>query len=159
MSKLEMPVTPAVRELRDCKIEFEPLLYKYADRGGAKHAAEELGLSLHAVVKTVIMETDQKSYLAMLMYGDQEISTKQLARILSVKTISPMSPDKANRLTGYLVGGTSPFGLKTKMPIYCEEGIMNLDRIFINGGKRGFLVAIKPEVLKLVLAVQLVKTT
>lgn len=148
---MDYPVTPAIRVLREKKVEFEPFVFEYVEKGGTKHSSAVLGIDEHAVVKTLIFETNEKKALIVLMHGDCQVSTKNLARFLNVKTVAPAAPDKASKLTGYLVGGTSPFGVKTKMPVYAERTIFDLERIYINGGKRGFLVAIAPEVLKKVL--------
>jgi Cys-tRNA(Pro) deacylase len=151
---MDYPVTPAIRVLRESKIEFEPHVYEYVEKGGTKHSAEVLGVDEHSVVKTLVFETNEKKPLIVLMHGDFQVSTKNLARVLNVKTIAPVAPDKASKLTGYLVGGTSPFGVKTKMPVYAEKTIFELSAIYINGGKRGFLVAIEPQVLRDVLQVK-----
>lgn len=151
---MDYPITPAIRFLREKKVEFEPHVFDYVEKGGTRASAEVLGLDEHAVVKTLIFETNEKKPLIVLMHGDLQVSTKELARILKVKTISPVSPEKANKLTGYLVGGTSPFGAKTKMPVYAERTIFNLEKIYINGGKRGFLVAINPQLLRELLSVE-----
>lgn len=148
------PITSAIRVLREKKIEFEPYLFDYVEKGGTKHSAEALNVAEHSVIKTLIFETNEKKPLIVLMHGDLQVSTKELARILKVKTVSPVSPEKANKLTGYLVGGTSPFGVKNKMPVYTEATILDLEKIYINGGKRGFLIAIKPQDLKKVLPVE-----
>lgn len=145
---IDHPVTPAVRFLREKKIDFVPHLYDYVEKGGAKESARQLGLDVHAVVKTLVLETNEKKPLVVLMHGDREVSTKNLARLLNVKSVEPVTPERATKLTGYLVGGTSPFGTRTKMPVYVEATILNLDRIYINGGKRGFLVEIEPGVLQ-----------
>ena len=108
-------------------------------------------VSEHAIIKTLIFETSEKKALIVLQHGDAQVSTKNLARILNVKSVGAVAPDLANKLTGYLVGGTSPFGVKTKMPVYAEKTIFDLRKIYINGGKRGFLVAIEPRVLEEVL--------
>jgi Cys-tRNA(Pro) deacylase len=152
--KTDFPITPAIRVLREHKIDFEPHIFDYVEKGGTKHSAEVLGVEEHAVVKTLVFETDAKKPLIVLMHGDLQVSVKNLARHLNVKTVSPVSPEKANKLTGYLVGGTSPFGVKTKMPIYVEKTIFGLERIYINGGKRGFLVAVVPKVLREVLQIE-----
>ena len=148
------PVTPAVRLLRDKKVEFVPHLYDYVEKGGTRESAKQLGVDEHAVVKTLVFETNEKKPLIMLMHGDKEVSTKNLARFLSVKSVEPATPEKASKLTGYLVGGTSPFGTKTRLPVYAERSIFELDKIYINGGKRGFLVEISPpemaEILEIV---------
>ena len=151
---MDYPVTPAIRVLRERKIEFEPHVFDYVEKGGTNHSAEVLGVDEHAVVKTLIFETSEKKPLIILMHGDFQVSTKNLARHLNVKTVQPVTPEKASKLTGYLVGGTSPFGVKTKMPVYAEKTIFDLPRIYINGGKRGFLVMIEPRVLKEVLPIE-----
>jgi len=147
------PITPAVRFLRERKIEFTPHVYEYVEKGGTKHSAEVLKIDEHAVVKTLVFETNERKPLIVLQHGDFQVSTKILARVLNVKTIAPAAPERANKLTGYLIGGTSPFGLKTKMQIYAEATIFDLERIYINGGKRGFLIAIEPKVLEQVLEI------
>lgn len=144
-------MTPAIRELRQAKAEFEPFIFDYVEKGGTRHSAEVLGVDEHAVIKTLVFETNEKKPLIVLMHGDKQVSTKNLARFLGVKTVEPTTPEKANKLTGYLFGGTSPFGIKTKMPIYAERSIFELDKIYINGGKRGFLVMIAPKHLTAVL--------
>lgn len=149
---VDFPITSAIRFLREKKIEFVPHLYDYVEKGGAKESAKQLGIDVHAVVKTLVFETNDKKPLVVLMHGDREVSTKNLARCLNVKSVEPVTPEKASKLTGYLVGGTSPFGTRTKVPVYAEASIFELDRIFINGGKRGFLVEISPAVLKSSLA-------
>ncbi|HEX8289512.1 MAG TPA: Cys-tRNA(Pro) deacylase [Pyrinomonadaceae bacterium] len=150
---MNYPITPAIRVLREKKIEFEPHVFEYVEKGGTKHSSEVLGVDEHAVVKTLVFETNEKKPLIVLMHGDFQVSTKTLARHLNVKTITPVAPEKASKLSGYLVGGTSPFGAKTKMPIYAEKTIFDLQRIYINGGKRGFLIAIDPQILHDVLNV------
>lgn len=139
------PITPAIRVLREKKIEFEPFLYDYLEKGGTRHSADCLGVDEHAVIKTLVFETNEKKPLIVLQHGDLQVSAKELARHLGVKSAAPASPDRANKLTGYLVGGTSPFGLRTAMPVYAESSIFDLERIWINGGKRGFLVAVDPR--------------
>lgn len=150
---MNYPITPAIRVLREKKVAFEPHVFEYVEKGGTRHSAEVLGVDEHSVIKTLIFETNERKPLIVLQHGDLQVSTKNLARHLGVKTVSPVAPEKANKLTGYLVGGTSPFGVKTKLPIYAEKTIFDLERIYINGGKRGFLVAISPQVLKEVLKV------
>lgn len=142
------PITPAIRFLREKKVEFVPHLYDYVEKGGAKESARQLGVDVHAVVKTLVFETNERKPLIVLMHGDREVSTKNLARFLGVKSVESVTPEKATKLTGYLVGGTSPFGTKTKMPVYAERTIFDIKRIYINGGKRGFLVEIDPAALK-----------
>jgi Cys-tRNA(Pro) deacylase len=148
---MDYPITPAVRLLREKKVEFEPHLYDYVEHGGTQHSAESLGVDEHAVVKTLVMETEAKKPLIVLMHGDREVSTKNLARQLGVKSIHPCDFAQAQKHTGYLVGGTSPFGTRIHMHVYAERTIFELPKIYINGGKRGFLVSIDPKVLKEVL--------
>jgi Cys-tRNA(Pro) deacylase len=154
---MNYPITPAIRVLREKKIEFEPHVFEYVEKGGTRHSAEVLKVDEHAVVKTLVFETNEKKPLMVLQHGDFQVSTKELARILNVKTIAPASPERANKLTGYFVGGTSPFGVRTKMPIYAEATIFDLERIYINGGKRGFLIAIEPRVLHDVLEIEAIE--
>lgn len=151
---MDYPVTPAVRVLREKKIDFVPHLYEYIERGGTRVSAEALGVDEHEVIKTLVMETDDRQPLIVLTHGDWEVSTKQLARGLKTKTVQPCAPERAQRLTGYMVGGTSPFGTKTKLPVYAERTIFDLPKIYINGGKRGFLVEFAPQVLKTLLVVE-----
>ena len=148
---MDYPITPAVRLLREKKVEFEPHVYDYVERGGTHHSAEELGVDEHEVVKTLVMETDAHRPLVVLMHGDREVSTKNLARHLGVKSVHPCDFAQAQKHTGYLVGGTSPFGTRIHMHVYAERTIFELPKIYINGGKRGFLVSIDPKVLKEVL--------
>jgi Cys-tRNA(Pro) deacylase len=150
----DVPVTPAVRFLRERKLEFVPRLYKYVEKGGTSESARQLGVDEHAVVKTLVFETNEGRALIVLMHGDKEVSTKNLARHLGVKSVVPVTPEKALRITGYLVGGTSPFGTKSKIPVFVERTIFELERIYINGGKRGFLVEIEPAVLEEALSVE-----
>jgi len=157
MSKEKAPVTAAVRDLRAHKVEFTDHLYEYEEKGGTAVSARELGVSEHAVVKTLVMEDDDRNPLVVLMHGDLKVSTKELARIIGVKTIAPCNPDTANRHSGYVVGGTSPFGTRKKMPVYMEETILALPKIYINGGKRGYLVGIAPQEAVRILSPKLVK--
>jgi Cys-tRNA(Pro) deacylase len=138
-------------------VEFTSHLYDYEEHGGTAVSARELGVDEHVVVKTLIMEDDRKKPLIVLMLGDLQVSGKQFARIIGAKNILPCSPETAFKHTGYLVGGTSPFGTRTMMPIYMEETILRLPRIYINGGKRGFLVGIDPKEVVRVLKPMLVK--
>ena len=147
---VDIPVTAAVRFLREKKVNFEPRLYKYVEKGGTAESAKQLNANEHAIIKTLVFEASERDALLVLMHGDKEVSTKSLARHLGVKSVAPATPDKASKLTGYLVGGTSPFGTKTRLPVYAEKTIFELDRILINGGKRGFLVEIDPSVLKFI---------
>jgi Cys-tRNA(Pro) deacylase len=144
MAKEKMPVTPAIRHLRSERVAFSEHLYQYEEKGGTAVSARELGVDEHAVVKTLVMEDEHKNPLIVLMHGDCQVSTKELARIMGVKLIAPCSPEAANRYTGYLVGGTSPFGAKKTLPVYMEASIISLPKIFLNGGKRGFLIGLDP---------------
>ena len=157
MSKEKTPVTAAIRELRSHKVEFTDHLYEYEEKGGTAVSARELGVPEHAVVKTLVMEDDDRNPLIVLMHGDLKVSTKELARIIGVKTIAPCNPDTANRHSGYVVGGTSPFGTRRKMPVYMEETILPLPKIYINGGKRGYLVGIAPGEVARILEPKMVK--
>jgi len=139
-----MPVTPAIRLLRQQRVDFTPHLYDYEERGGTAVSARELGVPEHAVIKTLIMEDERQNPLIVLMHGDREVSTKQLARTLGVKTVQPCRPEVADRHSGYQVGGTSPFATRKDMPVYMEKSIAVLERIYLNGGKRGFLVGLDP---------------
>jgi Cys-tRNA(Pro) deacylase len=150
---MDYPVTPAVRLLRERQVEFVPHLYAYEERGGTRHSAEALGVDEHAVVKTLVLETDARKPLLVLMHGDREVSTKGLARTLNVKSVQPVEPATAQKHTGYMVGGTSPFGTRARLPVYVERTIFDLPKIYINGGKRGFLVEIEPQVLRELLPV------
>jgi len=143
--------------LRERKIEFEPHVFEYVEKGGTKHSSEVLKVDEQAVIKTLIFETNEKKPLIVLQHGDFQVSTKSLARVLRVKAVAPVAPEKANKLTGYLIGGTSPFGVRTKMPVYAEKTIFDLEKIYINGGKRGFLIAIEPRVLREVLEIETVE--
>ena len=153
MSKTDYPVTPAVRLLRDQKISFAPHLYDYLEHGGTARSAAELGVDEHSVVKTLVMETDQHEPLIILMHGDREVSTKELARAIHARAVAPCKPDVAQKHTGYMVGGTSPFGTRKNLPVYVERTIFELPKIYINGGKRGFLVSLDPMALKTILPV------
>ena len=153
MEKTDYPVTPAIRLLRERRIPFEPHLYDYKERGGTAHSAAELRVSEHAVIKTLVMETDKREPLIILMHGDLEVSTKTLARTLGVKSISVCDPSAAQKYTGYVVGGTSPFGTRRTMNVYVERTIFDLPKLYINGGKRGFLVSINPAALRTLLPV------
>jgi Cys-tRNA(Pro) deacylase len=150
------PVTAAVRALREHGVAFTHHPYEYEARGGTAVSARELGVPEHAVVKTLVMEDDAKKPLVVLMHGDREVSAKNLARFLGVKTIAPCEPAVADRHSGYQVGGTSPFGLKRAMPIYMQRSIADLPYLYINGGKRGYLVGMTPADLVRVLAPALV---
>jgi Cys-tRNA(Pro) deacylase len=138
------PVTPAIRMLRTNNVPFVERLYRYEEHGGTAASARELGVDEHAVIKTLVMQDEQGSPLVVLMHGDREVSTKQLARVIGCKLVEPCTPEVANRCSGYLVGGTSPFGTRRTMPVYMEQSILELHRVSINGGARGFLVELAP---------------
>src|SRR5262249_52369580 len=144
MSKDRQPVTQAVRVLREHAVAFTDHPYTYEERGGTEVSARELGVDEHAVVKTLIMEDDAKRPLIVLMHGDRDVSLKNLARLLRVKTIAPCAPAVADRHSGYQVGGTSPFGTRRKMVVYMERSIAALPYLYINGGRRGYLVGMAP---------------
>ncbi len=145
MGKDKTPVTPATRMLRQAKVDYTSHLYAYEERGGTTVSARELQVDEHHVVKTLVMEDENHNPLIVLMHGDQEVSTKSLARTLGVKTISPCSADMAQKHTGYQVGGTSPFATRKALPVYMESTIQELQTIYINGGKRGFLIGLSPQ--------------
>lgn len=143
----DTPVTQAVRALRAGKVAFSPHLYEYVERGGTQHSAAALGVDEHTVVKSIVLEDETKTAFICLQHGDREVSTKRLARLRGCKTVSPCTPETALRHTGYLVGGTSPFGTRKPLTVYLERSICELPLIYINGGKRGFLVGIAPDAL------------
>jgi Cys-tRNA(Pro) deacylase len=151
------PVTMAIRVLRQNDVEFTPHLYTYEERGGTRVSSAQLGVDEHAVIKTLIFEDDSRKPLCILMHGDREVSAKNLARQIGARSVAPCAPDVADRHSGYQVGGTSPFGLRRAMPIYCESSIAELPRLWINGGARGFLVGIAPAELVRVLKPTLVQ--
>jgi Cys-tRNA(Pro) deacylase len=143
--------TPAVHFLRKHGVEFTEHPYRYEEHGGTRVSSRELGVDEHAVVKTLVMEDEAKRPLIVLMHGDREVSTKQLARQTGRKSIEPCDAAVAQRHTGYAVGGTSPFGTRKPLPVFVERTILGLDRIYINGGRRGLLVGIAPAELTRVL--------
>lgn len=143
--------TPAIHFLRKHGVAFTEQEYRYEEHGGTRVSARELGVDEHAVIKTLVMEDDARSPLIVLMHGDREVSTKQLARQAGKKTVTPCEPQVAQKHTGYMVGGTSPFGTRKTLPIYIERTILALPRVFINGGRRGFLVALDPREIARVL--------
>lgn len=147
MAKDKTPVTPATRLLKQAKVDFTTHLYNYEERGGTTVSARELGVDEHHVIKTLIMENEQRQPLIVLMHGDLEVSTKDLARTVGVKAITPCTPETALKHTGYQVGGTSPFATRKKIPVYMEATITALPLLYLNGGKRGFLVSIAPQVV------------
>ena len=153
----DYPVTMAIRALRQHKVNFTPHLYTWEPRGGTAASAGHLDVDEHIVVKTLIFEDEKKQPLCILMHGDREVSAKNLARQLGHKSVAPCVPEVADRHSGYQVGGTSPFGLRRKMPVCCEKAIGDLPLIYINGGARGFLVGINPADLLRVLEPRMVE--
>lgn len=139
--------TPATQLLRRHGVAFTEHVYDYVDHGGTAESSRQLGVDEHAVVKTLVMQDDKAQPLVVLMHGDRQVSTKNLARAIGAKAVEPCRPEVAQRHSGYLVGGTSPFGTKKAMPVYVEAGVLALPRILINGGRRGYLVGIEPQVL------------
>jgi Cys-tRNA(Pro) deacylase len=142
----------AVRALRAAGVAFVPHLYPWQPHGGTRASSIALGVPEHAVIKTLIFETDQRDPLCILMHGDREVSVKQLARAIGTKAVAPCAPEVADRHSGYQVGGTSPFGLRRAMPVYMQSTIRDLPRMYINGGARGFLVEVDPRDAERVLA-------
>lgn len=153
MLKEDYPITPAVRFLREKNIAFIPFLYRYEEHGGAHQFAAEFDVPDHQVIKTLVFETDQKKPLLVLMHGDREVSTKQIARIIGTKQLTPCDANTAQRNTGYQFGGTSPFGTRRQLPVYVEKTILDLQKIYINGGKRGFIIEITPHDLRTALEI------
>ncbi|SHN42472.1 Cys-tRNA(Pro) deacylase [Duganella sacchari] len=139
--------TPATQMLRKHKVAFSEHPYDYEEHGGTGVSSRELGVDEHHVVKTLVMQDDAAKPLIVLMHGDCKVSTKNLARNIGCKSVEPCKPEVASRHSGYLIGGTSPFGTKKTMPVYVEDSILALETIYINGGRRGYLVGIKPQVL------------
>lgn len=157
MAKVKSPVTAAVRVLREAGVVFGEHPYNYEAKGGTAVSARELGVPEQSVVKTLVMEDETKAPLVVLMHGDRQVSTKELARQIGARSVSPCTPETAQRHSGYMVGGTSPFGTKKQMPVYLEESILSIPLIYINGGSRGFLVSLPPSELVRVLKPVLVK--
>ena len=156
MGKDRTPVTPATRLLKQAKIDYTRHLYNYEERGGTAVSARELRVEEYFVIKTLVMEDEKSNPLIVLMHGDREVSTKALARAINVKTVSPCTAETARKQTGYQVGGTSPFATRKTLPGYMERTIQGLEKIYINGGKRGFLVGLSPQVVIDLLAPTLV---
>ena len=148
------PSTNATRLLKQSGVAFTEHLYRYQDHGGTAVSARELGVAEHAVIKTLVMEDERGAPLIILMHGDREVSTKELARQIAAKSVQPCKPEVANRHSGYLVGGTSPLGTKKALPVHAEASIFDLDRIYLNGGSRGFLVGIDPKDLERVIQIK-----
>jgi len=149
-------VTAAVRALRAGGVTFTEHLYDYEERGGTRVSARELGIDEHSIVKTLVMEDDRREPLLVLMHGDMNVSTRNLARFCGARSIVPCEPAAAQRHTGYLVGGTSPFGTRRALPVFVQRSVFDLQRVYINGGKRGFLVGIDPKELRRLLQPTLV---
>jgi Cys-tRNA(Pro) deacylase len=147
-----MPVTNALRVLREHRVTWTDHPYPYEDRGGTAVSARALGVDEHACIKTLIMEDDAKRPMIVLMHGDREVSTKNLARAIGVKSVQPCAADVADRHSGYQVGGTSPFGTRRAMPVYLQRSIVDLPYLYVNGGRRGYLVGMTPSDLVRVLA-------
>ncbi len=156
-TKDHFPATPAIRVLRDEKVDFVLRPYKYEERGGTEVAARKLGVDEHMTIKTLVMEDDQKRPFIILMHGDREVSTKELARILGVKSVHPCDPATAQKHTGYMVGGTSPFGIRKKLPVYIEETLLCFQKILINAGKKGLLAEMAMRDLLRIITPQPVK--
>jgi len=148
--------TPAIHFLRRHGVTFTEHPYRYEQHGGTRVSARELGVDEHVVIKTLVMQDDQQQPLLVLMHGDREVSTKRLARQIGRRSIESCEPAAAERHTGYMVGGTSPFGTRKRLPVFVERTVMTLDRVFINGGRRGFLVSLAPAEIARVLDVTLV---
>lgn len=144
--------TPATQALRRAGVAFSEHVYAYVDRGGTAESAAQLGVDEHAVIKTLVMQDEKARPLIVLMHGDRQVSTKNLARAIGAKTVEPCTPEAAERASGYQVGGTSPFATRKPMPVYVEQSVLALESICINGGRRGFLVGIAPSVLTVLLA-------
>lgn len=142
MPSTKEPVTQAVRALRAAGVPFQGHLYAYVEGGGTAQVASALGVDEHQVVKTLIMEDERRNPLIVLMHGDRQVSTQALARAIGAKRIAPCDPKVADKHSGYQVGGTSPFGTRRQMPVYCEAGIAALPHIYINGGKRGYILSL-----------------
>jgi Cys-tRNA(Pro) deacylase len=139
--------TPATAWLRQHGVAFTEHVYTYVDHGGTAESARQLGVDERSVIKTLVMQDERAAPLIVLMHGDQQVSTKNLARCIGVKSVQPCAPDTAQRHSGFQVGGTSPFGLRKAMPVFVEASVLELPRICINGGRRGYLVGIAPSVL------------
>ena len=159
MGKEKEPVTPAVRELRAAGVRFEGHPYRYVAGGGTTQFASELGVDEHHVIKTLIMEDDSKTPMVVLMHGDHQVSVRALARRIGARHVEPCAPAVADRHSGYQVGGTSPFGTRRKMPVYCEASIADLPRVYINGGKRGYIISLDTADLLRVLQPVLVRVS
>jgi Cys-tRNA(Pro) deacylase len=151
LPKDKSPVTNAIRVLKENRVDCTLRAYDYEEKGGTAVSARELGVDEHLVIKTLVMEDENRKPLIILMHGDKQVSTKSLARVLGVKSINPCEPATATKHTGYMVGGTSPFGTKKSLPVYVEKTILDLPKIYINAGKRGLLAEMAPSELVRVL--------
>jgi Cys-tRNA(Pro) deacylase len=159
MAKKERHVseTPATQMLRAAGVAYTELPYDYVEHGGTAESARQLGVPEHEVIKTLVMQDERAQPLIVLMHGDRSVSTKNLAREIGAKSVEPCKPEVAQRHSGYLVGGTSPFGLRKALPVFVEASVLELSRICINGGRRGYLVGIEPQVLVALLGAQPVR--
>lgn len=156
MAGKNIPVTAAIRVLREYAVDFAPHEYEYVEQGGTAASSSALGVPEHAVVKTLVMEDDERRPLIVLMHGDKQVSTRNLARAIGARSVQPCKPEVAEKHSGYRVGGTSPFGTRRAMPAYLERTVLDLPRVWINGGRRGLLVSLAPSELVRVLAPTLV---
>ena len=156
VAKTKHPVTPAIRALRAAGVAFTPRPYDYVEHGGTQRSAQALGVDEHAVIKTIVLETEHAEPLVVLMHGDRRVSTKKVAKVVGAKSVKPCDPAVVTKHTGYLVGGTSPFGTRKALGVYMQSSIADLERVVINGGKRGFLVELTPSDIVTVLAPRLV---
>jgi Cys-tRNA(Pro) deacylase len=145
MPSQKIPATPAIRQLKAGPVSFSLHPYAYEERGGTETASAALGISEHGVIKTLVMEEDSRNPFIVLMHGDKQVSAKALARQMGVKTVHPCTPQKAEKITGYAVGGISPFATRFSLPVYMETSIAELPEIYINAGKRGLLLSMKPR--------------
>jgi len=151
MAKDKLPTTQAIRMLKENGVNFTLRTYKYEEKGGTPVASRELGVAERQVIKTLVMEDERKNPLLILMHGDNQVSTRNLARVLGVKSVEPCDPETAHRHTGYVVGGISPFGTRKLLKVYVEASVLGLPKIYINVGKRGLLAEMSPQELKRVL--------
>ncbi len=156
MVKLKIPSTPAIRFIKDKLIEFKPYFYKYIEHGGTRESSKQIGIEEHRIVKTLVFEDETQKPCIVLMNGDFDVSQKQLARVMNKKSVRLAQPQKAEKYTGYKVGGTSPFGLRVDMKIFAQRDIFAFDKVVINGGKRGFLIEIATKDLKEILDPEIV---
>ncbi|HUP97166.1 MAG TPA: Cys-tRNA(Pro) deacylase [Usitatibacter sp.] len=153
---MKKAATPATQLLAEHGVSYTEHEFEYLEHGGTAHSSTSMGVPEHAVIKTLVMENERGDPLIVLMHGDRKVSTKELARQAGTKRIAPCKPEAATRHSGYLIGGTSPFGTRKQMPIYLERSVLDLDRIYINGGRRGYLLGMEPGVLARVLSPVLV---